>query len=163
MRLQTKSGLPGKFCVTKASHGLTHYSVDGSDISEACSTVGTSPSSACPASEWYALRDYFFAQEVQYSVSREQRVMSLESCLIHGQISARNLIRGTPSVYGTNTQLVKAAMTPQAVVSDALSATVYFGSGAYQISRQTPAMGRPCLISPMLYIELSTITSNLLA
>lgn len=123
MRLQTKSGLPGEFRVTTASQGLTHHSVDGSDISEACSNVGTTPSSACPASEWYALRDYLFASEVQYSTSREHHAIALESCLIHGQISARNLFGGTYLVNGTKTQLVRTALTQQAVVSDALSAT----------------------------------------
>lgn len=130
MRLQTISGLPGKFCVTKASHGLTHHSVDGSDIPEACSTVGTTPSSGCPASEWYALRDYLFAIEVHFSTSPAHYTLAPESCLIHGQISARNILSGRSPLNGTKTQLISAALTQQAVVSDALSATgsLWFGS-----------------------------------
>ena len=109
------------FRLTKASQGLTHYSVDGSVISEACSTVGTTPSSGCPASEWYALRDYLFATEVQYSTS--PYTLALESCLIHGQISARNLFGGRYLANDTKTLLISSALTQQAVVSDALSVT----------------------------------------
>lgn len=130
MRLQTISGLPGKFRVLKASQRLTLHRVDGSDISEACSIVGAAASNACPASEWYALRDYLSAMGSQYSAPREVYVLALESCLIHGQNSASNLISGRYEADDTAAPFTSSAVTQQAVVSDALSAagSLWFGS-----------------------------------
>ncbi|KAL8707031.1 MAG: hypothetical protein Q9225_007869 [Loekoesia sp. 1 TL-2023] len=81
-------------------------------------------SNACPASEWYAIRDWLSAQKhipPQPYQRRFRQANNLESCLIHGQNSARWLDFGANTGGYFPGPPPEFATTQQAVVADALS------------------------------------------
>lgn len=88
----------------------------------------------CPASEWYAIRDWMFmnkrATGDQYGV-RYGAMSRLHSCLVHGEISGRQLsfeFAHQPPFNGT-TVPQSIVTTQHAVVADALTDTgrLWFG------------------------------------
>lgn len=97
--------------------------MDGSIIPETCSTMGLDGSNACPASEWYAIRDHLSALGPHYPASPNRFTLTLGSCPVHGQRSARELSSGAVPRHEFFGQITIIALSQQAVVSDALSAT----------------------------------------
>ena len=80
-------------------------------------------SDACPASEWYAVRDWLSAIGPHYPESPNRFPRQLESCLVHGQTSARDLTGGRNGVASIAGQVMSVAFLHHAVVADALSTT----------------------------------------
>ncbi|KAL8981520.1 MAG: hypothetical protein Q9177_005542, partial [Variospora cf. flavescens] len=94
--------------------------IDGTTVPEACAVVGFEASNVCPASEWYAIRDFLRTGwgSLQLRYSR----MSPEIALLHGRSSTRNIYVGASSGRGAGPEQLKyAATTQQAVVADALT------------------------------------------
>ncbi|KAL8804374.1 MAG: hypothetical protein Q9200_005848 [Gallowayella weberi] len=101
-------------------------------------------SGACPASEWYVIRDWLSAAlEPRYPGSPVQGFRWLESCLVHGQMSARDLTAGGSLSASVAGQITSVADLHQAVVADALSTT----SGMWETSlinvTASPGHGSP--------------------
>lgn len=90
-----------------------------------CSTVGAEASNSCPASEWYAIRDWFSAlnQTPPYSYAKKYDLGAdpLLSCPVHGQYSARNLLWSERPYSAGSAPLPGYATTQQAVIGDALT------------------------------------------
>lgn len=81
-------------------------------------------SNVCPASEWYALRDYLTARASTPPQSYQSRFKfgySPETALLHGQSSTRNIYIGH-SLKDSGGPILQAATTQHAVVADALTA-----------------------------------------
>ncbi|KAL8842272.1 MAG: hypothetical protein Q9170_000598 [Blastenia crenularia] len=98
--------------------------IDGKSIPLECSIVGEEFSNVCPASEWYAIRDWLSTQTQSPPPSylhRYRQVDSLDSCLIHGVDSNRELNYGSYSGSALLGPPPNAATTQQAVIADALS------------------------------------------
>ncbi|KAL9038407.1 MAG: hypothetical protein Q9180_003156 [Flavoplaca navasiana] len=99
----------------------------------------TGGSDACPASEWYAIRDWLSAMVGSpYRVSQQ-----LESCLVHGQSSARDLTGGRDRVASIAGQVMSAAFVNQAVVADALSTTSVLWETSLVNITANPGHGSP--------------------
>lgn len=101
--------------------------VDGATVPNKCSRI-TDLSNDCPASEWYAIRDWI---DVQRRTSSDQYGIrfhvwsALESCLLHGKSSARQLVSKIDiHETGVESAVVEGESTTQhAVVADALADT----------------------------------------
>ncbi|KAL8754912.1 MAG: hypothetical protein Q9184_004957 [Pyrenodesmia sp. 2 TL-2023] len=99
--------------------------IDGTNIPETCSTVGLEASNVCPASEWYAVRDWLAVGTQMPSPSYQDRFRSghaSEIALLHGQSSTRNIYLGN-ALTDRRGPMPQVATTPQAVIADALTAT----------------------------------------
>ncbi|KAL9597630.1 MAG: hypothetical protein Q9219_005013 [cf. Caloplaca sp. 3 TL-2023] len=113
-------GASNQTCILK----LMSVRVDGTIVPDECSTVGVEASNLCPASEWYALRDWLSALRHtppepyidKYGVCGSP----LSICQVHGRNSARNL-KWSSGVSGAT--YVDYATTQQAVIADALTDT----------------------------------------
>ncbi|KAL9591419.1 MAG: hypothetical protein Q9179_007742 [Wetmoreana sp. 5 TL-2023] len=100
--------------------------IDGSSVPQACSRLVTDASNACPASEWYAIRDWMSETRQSPSVLYAERYNAAQSpysCLIHGRNSPRQLESETTAVRTFDGPRITAASTQQAVVADALGTT----------------------------------------
>lgn len=95
--------------------------MDGSNIEDTYSTVDPAGSNECPASEWYAIRDYLSVVGSRYVENAAGRPISPETCLVRGQNSARDLSSGKLSKASDGDWVLSSAYTEQAVVSDTLS------------------------------------------
>ena len=110
---------------TRLSIDSSFNSIDGSTIPSGCSVVGAEASNPCPASEWYAVRDWLSAlmNDPPISFSRRYDVGGdpLLACLVHGQNSARNLLNTEDPGGYVQGVLPTFATTQQAVIADALT------------------------------------------
>ncbi|KAL8835187.1 MAG: hypothetical protein Q9170_003433 [Blastenia crenularia] len=95
--------------------------IDGTSIPQACLKIGEEASNMCPASEWYAIRDWMSDLKNAVPPSVEDRVKSImvpDGLFVHGQNSARNIQTG---VVANELAQPRSATTVQAVVADALT------------------------------------------
>ena len=87
--------------------------------------MGAEASNPCPASEWYAVRDWLSAliNDPPRSFSKRYQVGEdpLLACLVHGQNSARNLLNTQDAGGYVQGVLPAFATTQQAVIADALT------------------------------------------
>lgn len=129
MQPQTRYGQHGKpssFPI-QCHDSLNLTSVDGSLIAETCAEIETGISDACPASEWYVIRDWLSAAKQSPSPEYIDRYDMSEApiaCLLHGKNSVRQLSIAEDNQFMGHGPAPAIATTPQAVVSDALATTV---------------------------------------
>ncbi|KAL8692746.1 MAG: hypothetical protein Q9218_002283 [Villophora microphyllina] len=111
------------------SFGQCGKCVDGSSVSRACAQMTTDVSNACPASEWYVIRDYLSAGKQTPPPPYHKRYGFSHAALsnnVHGRGSVRQLIN--QQTIGDSGPWPQVATTQQAIIADALvdTGTLWF-------------------------------------
>ncbi|KAI4275061.1 MAG: hypothetical protein LQ337_003472 [Flavoplaca oasis] len=105
--------------------------IDGTNIPEACSSVGVEASNVCPASEWNAIRDFLAVRTQLLPRSYQDRFRHIQNpgtILLHGKSSTRNMYLA--QIFVSKGPKPQCATTQQAVIADALVAA----AGLWQLS-----------------------------
>ncbi|KAL8732573.1 MAG: hypothetical protein Q9181_003904 [Wetmoreana brouardii] len=125
-RLQSWPAGHTSISINATSEQVWPNQINGLSVSQACSRLATGVSNACPASEWYAIRDWLSATRHTPSVLYAERYHNAESpfsCLLHGRNSPRQLQHGIVQRGLQSHPRTALATTQQAVITDALVTT----------------------------------------